>query len=176
MPLVTQQLRQLVAQPVLDRQAVSSKAGILLESILDDLALLYECSLPHNKLNLYTLGALLNGCGRLFSKHNLTVQTNANWSVDGQPENWQATPVKVAFDRISALQFIRNQVGCHFNAPGMEIPDNDVRDFGSATIALIDAITCPNCGALATRTATDGTHLRCSCPKRAARMTPVATQ
>ena len=176
MPLVTEQLRQLVAQPVLDRQAVSSKAGILLESILDDLALLYECSLPHNKLNLHTLGALLNGCGKLFSKHNLTVQMNTNWNVDGQPENWQATTARAAFDRISALQFIRNQVGCHFNAPGMEIPDNDVRDFGSATVALMDAITCPNCGALAAKTATDGTYLRCSCPKRAARMTPVAIQ
>jgi ABC-type polar amino acid transport system ATPase subunit len=176
MELVSQQLRQLVNQPLLDRQAVSSKAGILLESILDDLALLYECSLPRNKLNQYTLGALLDGCGKLFSKHNLTVQVNTNWNADGQPENWQATTAKAAFDRVNGLQFIRNQVGCHFNAPGMEIPDNDVRDFGSATIDLVTAITCPNCGALATKKATDGTHLRCSCAKKAARMTPVAIQ
>ncbi len=74
------------------------------------------------------------------------------------------------------MQFIRNQVGCHFNAPGMDIPDDDVRDFGTATIELIQAITCPNCGALATKKATDGTHLRCSCAKKASRMTPVAIQ
>ncbi|MBI1368224.1 MAG: AAA family ATPase [Planctomycetes bacterium] len=176
MPRVLDELRAKIGEAVLDRQAVSSKAGILLESILDDLTLLYECSLPHNKLNLYTLGALLNGCSKLFSKHNLTVTVNDNWNADGQPENWQATASKAAYDRVNGLQFIRNQVGCHFNTPGMEIPDGDVRDFGTATIALVEALTCPNCGALATKTANDGTHLRCSCPKKAARMTPVVIQ
>jgi energy-coupling factor transporter ATP-binding protein EcfA2 len=174
MPRVLDELRAKIGEAVLDRQAVSSKAGILLESILDDLTLLYECSLPHNKLNLYNLGALLNGCSKLFSKHNLRVTVNANWNVDGQPENWQATASKAAYDQVNGLQFIRNQVGCHFNAPGMEIPDNEVRDFGTATIALVEALTCPSCGALATKKATDGTYLRCSCAKKAARMTPVA--
>lgn len=176
MPLVTRQLQQLISQPILDRQAVSSKAGILLECILDDMALLYECSLPRNKLNLYTLGALLNGCSKLFSRHNLTVHVNSNWSVNGQAEDWQPTTARTAYDRVNALQFIRNQVGCHFNPPGAEIPDNDVRDFGSATIAFIEALTCPSCGALATKPSTDGTNLRCSCAKRAVRMTPVAIQ
>lgn len=174
MPRVLDELQAKISEAVLDRQAVSSKAGILLESILDDLTLLYECSLPHNKLNLYTLGALLNGCSKLFSKHHLTVLVNTNWNGDGQPENWQATASKAAFDKVNGLQFIRNQVGCHFNTPGMEIPDGEVRDFGSATIALVEALTCPNCGALATKKANDGTHLRCSCAKKAVRMTPVA--
>ncbi len=176
MPLVTEQLRQIVANPNLDRQAASSKAGILLESILDDLALLYECSLPRNKLNQYTLGALLNGCGKLFARHELTVQLNSNWQTAGQPDDWQPTVAKDAYDRVNALQFIRNQVGCHFNPPGTEIPDDDVRGFGSATVGLVEALTCPNCGALATKKANDGTHLRCSCKKRAVRMTPVAIQ
>jgi hypothetical protein len=176
MPLITQQLQQLIAQPVLDRQAVSSKAGILLESILDDLTLLYECLVPRNKSNLYTLGALLNGCSKLFSRHNLTVQINTNWNVDGLPENWQATSAKDAYDRVNALQFIRNQVGCHFNPPGMDIPDLDVRNFGQATFDLVAAITCPNCGILATKKSPDGTHLRCSCAKKAVHMTPVAIQ
>jgi energy-coupling factor transporter ATP-binding protein EcfA2 len=174
MPRVLDELRAKIGDAVLDRQAVSSKAGILLESILDDLALLYECSLPRNKQNLYTLGTLLNSCGKLFSKHNLTVMINTNCNADGQPENWQATASKAAFERVNGLQFIRNQVGCHFNVPGMEIPDNEVRDFGSATISLVEALTCPNCGALATKRANDGTHLRCSCAKKAVRMTPVA--
>jgi energy-coupling factor transporter ATP-binding protein EcfA2 len=173
MPRLLDELRAKIGEPVLDRQAVSSKAGILLESILDDLTLLYECSLPHNKLNLYTLGALLNGCSKLFSRHNLTVQINASWNVDGQTESWQTTTAKAAYDKVNRLQFIRNQVGCHFNTPGMEIPDDDVRDFGTATKALVEALTCPNCGLLATKTATDGTHLQCSCAKKAARMTPV---
>jgi len=42
MPLATRSLRDAVQSPHLDRQAVSSKAGILLEDVLDGLALLYE--------------------------------------------------------------------------------------------------------------------------------------
>jgi len=171
MPLVTDQLRKAIANPVLDRQAVSSKAGILLESILDDLTLLYECSLPRNELNQYTLGALLNGCVKLFTKHNLSVR---NLNTAGQPENWQASAAKTTFDRVNAMLFIRNQVGCHFSPPGTEIPDNDVREFGKATIDLFEALTCPNCGCLASKVNTGGTALRCSCSKQTVQMTPVA--
>lgn len=174
MPRVLDELRAKVAEAVLDRQAVSSKAGILLESLLDDLALLYAQSLPRNKLNEYTLGALLGGCGKLFSKHALSVEINGNWNADGQPEDWQASDPKAAFDAVNAMVFIRNQVGCHFSPPGMDIPDDDVRSFGDATVALVEAVTCPNCGVLPTKKANDGTHLRCSCSKRAAKMTPVA--
>lgn len=174
MPRVLDELRTKLGERVLDRQAVSSKAGILLESILDDLTLHYECKLPRNKRNEYTLGPLLDGCSNLFTKHNLTVQINTNWNVDDQQENWQATAASAAYERVKSLQFIRNQVGCHFNTPGMDIPDGDVRVFGTATIALVEALTCPNCGTLATKTANHGTHLRCSCPKKAVRMTPVA--
>ncbi len=176
MPLVTRQLRDLVDFPVLDRQAVSSKAGVLLEEVLDGLTLLYQCSLPRNKQNLYTLGALIGSCRKLFSRHNLTVRRNINWNTDGQPEGWQPTEGKEAFDRIDRFQFIRNQVGCHFNPPGSEIPDDEVRCFGKATVDLVGAVTCPNCGYIATKATTDGTSLRCLCSKRAIRMTPVIVQ
>ena len=176
MPLVTSQLRDLVDSPILDRQAVSSKAGVLLEEVLDGLALLYQCSLPRNKQNLYTLGALIGSCRKLFSRHSLTVRRNVNWNTDGQSEDWQPTEGKEVFDRIDRFQFIRNQVGCHFNPPGSEIPDDEVRDFGKATVDLVDAVTCPNCGYVATKPTTDGTSLRCSCSKRAVRMTPVTVQ
>lgn len=176
MPAVTQSLRALIASPVLDRQAVSSKAGILLESLLDDLATHFGCSLPRNRLNEYTLGALVNGCKKLFTRHSLSVQINAHWNADGQPEAWQPSDSLSPFNRVEALQFIRNQVGCHFNPPGMDIPDDDVREFGQATVALFEALTCPNCGMLPSKVANEGTHLRCSCPKRAARLTPVAIQ
>ncbi len=174
MPLITEQLQNLVGSPVLDRQAVSSKAGILLENILDGLALLYGRSLPRNKQNLNTLGDLIGACKRLFSTHNLTVNKNVNWDAEGQPEDWQPTDGRQAFEKTDQLQFIRNQVGCHFNPPGTEIPDDEVREFGQATVELVEALTCSNCGYLATKPITDGTALRCSCSKQAIRMTPVA--
>jgi len=174
MPLVTHKLRDLVDSPILDRQAVSSKAGVLLEEVLDGLTILYQCSLPRNKQNLYTLGALIDSCRKLFSRHSLTVRRNENWNTGGQSEDWQPTESKEAFDRIDRFQFIRNQVGCHFNPPGSEIPDDEIREFGKSTIDLVDAVTCPNCGYIATKPTTDGAVLRCSCSKRAVRMTPVS--
>ena len=86
MPLITQQLQQLADARMLDRQAVSSKAGILLEDVLDSLALLYARPLPRNKQNLYTLGDLLSACKPLFVKHNLTVNRNVSWNLPGQAE------------------------------------------------------------------------------------------
>ena len=171
---VLEELRVKVADAVLDRQAVSSRAGILLESILDDLALLYARPLPRNKLNEYTLGELINGCSKLFTRHSLGVEINARWDAEGPPEDWQPSDSRAAFDQVAGLQFIRNQVGCHFSPPGMEIPDDEVRGFGAATIALVGALACPSCGALATKKSNDGTHLRCTCTKRAVHMTPVA--
>ncbi|MFC1492882.1 AAA family ATPase [candidate division KSB1 bacterium] len=176
MPLITEQLQELTDAPVLDRQALSSKAGILLECTLDGLALQYGQSLPRNKQNLYTLGALVNASSKLFTRHSLTVKRNVNWNVADQPEDWQETPGSAAFERIKALQFIRNQVGCHFNPPGTEIPDNGVREFGGATVDLVEALTCPNCGYLATKPTREGTALRCSCSKQAIRMTPVTAE
>ena len=80
---------------------------------------------------------------------------------------------KEAFGRVDALQFIRNQVGCHCNPFGHDIPDDAVREFGRATVALVAALTCPSCGYIATKVDTSGTFLRCSCAKRAVRMTAV---
>ena len=173
MPRVLDELRDQLEEPILDRQVIASKAGILLESILDDLTLLYECSLPRNVKNEYTLGALLSGCRKLFHNRELGVKINKNWDMDGQPEDWQDTAAKDAYDRIAKMSFIRNQVGCHFNISGMEIPDNEVRDFATSTIELVEALTCPHCGFIPTKIANNGTHLRCSCTKRAVRMTPV---
>ena len=169
----TDQLRQLATEQVLDRQSVSSKAGILLENVLDGLALLYALPLPRNKLHLYTLGDMLKACRKLFDRHSLTVTNNVNWDADHQPEDWQAVDAATAFGKVDALTFIRNQVGCHFNLPGTEIPDNVVREFGQATVDLVQALTCPNCGYLAKKIANGGAHLRCTCPKQAIRMTPV---
>jgi len=171
-PLITDELQNLLAKPVLDRQAVSSKSGVLLERTLDEIAFLYKRPLPRNKLGQYTLGELAQACSKVFSKYRLTVKRNIHWD-DGEPEEWETMDVTVPFHKISDLKFIRNQVGCHFNVAGLEISDADVRRFGCATLDFVNALTCPSCGYLATKVANDGTHLRCSCPKRPVRMTPV---
>ena len=174
MPAVTLQLRQCLTEPVMDRQAVASKAGILLENVLDGLSLHYKRPIPRNRQNEYTLGDLMTACLKLFSTYNLTVQQNVNWQLDDGEEDWQSVDATGPFDRIRELQFIRNQVGCHFNVAGMEIPDNDIQAFGEATADLVDALTCSCCGMMATRAASDNSHLRCSCRAKTIRMKPIS--
>lgn len=171
-----QKLRQMIDAPVLDRRSVAVEAGVLLESVLDELAALYRCKLPRNKRNEYTLAELVAGCAPLFDKYNLTVQIDSNWDTVGQPEDWHPTEAAAPFARIRDNMVIRNQVGAHYSELGMDIAENEVRDFGNATFDLVSALTCPSCGRLATTLAADGSHLRCTCPKKPIRMTPERTR
>lgn len=169
---VLEQLRQAVSEAVIDRQLISSKAGILLENILWSLSIVYRRPVPATVDNQHTLGELHNACSKLFSRHFLAVQRNANWRYEDSSESWQAVEVSASFDRVGQLQFIRNQVGCHFNEPGTQIPNNEIKEFGEATVALVEGIICPNCGFIASKPTNDGTALRCKCTKQAVRMTP----
>jgi len=173
MSRVLDQLREAVAEPIIDRQLISSKSGILLENILWSLSLVYKRPVPATEDNQHTLGELYNACSRLFNRHSLTVQHDENWNDESSPESWQDSDVLSPFTTIGQFQLIRNQVGCHFNEPGAHIPDREVKEFGMATIALVEGICCPCCGFLASKPTTDGTALRCKCPKQAVRMTPV---
>jgi hypothetical protein len=65
--------------------------------------------------------------------------------------------------------FIRNWVGCHFSSSGLEVVDTDVEALGKATVSLVRALTCLNCGDIPDRAA--GTHFRCGCKQT--RMSPL---
>ena len=55
------ELKDALDQSGWDRQAVASKAGIVLESLLDFITIRYRCSVPRNARNEHTLGDL--ACG-----------------------------------------------------------------------------------------------------------------
>lgn len=166
-------LRGLAEDNFLDRQRTASKAGVMLESTLDDLALTYRLKLRKDESGTNSLGELLDASGKLFTKYKLGVQRDVNWDNAGVKSKLVSTDPKSAFDRIVTLKFIRNQIGCHWNPIGDEIPDEDVREFGKATADFIESMTCPNCGHLASKTTSDGRNLRCTCKKQAVLMTPV---
>lgn len=173
MPPIVDQLQLAVSSAMIDRQLISSKAGILLENVLSSLTIVYRRPVPATVNNQNTLGDLFDACRRLFSRHSLTIRQDTNWNVQNSSESWQEVDVSTPFERVGRLQFIRNQVGCHFSEPGTEIPDNEVKEFGEATVALVKGLICPSCGFVASKLNHDGTALRCKCPKKAVRMTPV---
>jgi hypothetical protein len=140
--LSTEELSYYLAQAPLDRQVVASKAGVLLESLLDWLALRYELRLPRRADPRYALGDLLNAIGGPLRKVLKVERVDAAGVV-------QATlPLQPLLDDLSAMTWIRNQVGAHYNPDGEAVPDGDVRRLAETTLALADALACPTCGAL----------------------------
>ena len=167
--LAVQELVDALQTQPLDRQAVASRAGILLEAVLDRLTLQYRRRVPRTRDGDLTLGDLLGSCKKLFDV--LTVERTLP-STAGDPSPDQPSvnaAIQPFFQDTGPWVFIRNQVGCHFSFSGSEIVDADVVAFGKATASLVKTLTCLNCGDIPDRA--DGTHFRCGCKQT--KMTPL---
>lgn len=151
------------AEPM-DRQIVASKAGILLESLFDHLALLYRCKLPRQAEPTYTLGDLADCFGKKL-RPALRAQTiDGNGAVTGE------AGIGELVSQIGGIGWIRNQVGCHWNPMGMDVGDGEVRQFAERTIELAEILVCASCGELPRRVGA-GTHWECGC--RLLRLYPI---
>lgn len=131
--LAVKELRDFAAAVPFDRQVAASKAGIFLESLLDQLALLYECKVPRKPEPVYTLGELMDSFGK-----KLLPALKSELHLDGALP--KTTALKPLFENIAGFSWIRNQVGCHWNTAGFDVPDADVLQFTQKTLAFADAI------------------------------------
>jgi recombinational DNA repair ATPase RecF len=168
--LAVRDLRETLKTDPLDRQAVASQAGILLEALLDRLAVQYRVRLPRNRDNQWTLGDLLNACSKLSKQ--LTVEkvlSDSEETAEDEPRPGIQASMKPFLEEAGRLSFVRNQVGAHFNLDGTDVPDDDIRAFGEATVSLATALTCSNCGDVPSRST--GDYFLCGCKKT--KMTPL---
>lgn len=163
--LAVQDLEAAITTRPLDRQAVASQAGILLEALLDRLTLQYRRRVPRTRDGDLTLGDLLDSCKKLFDV--LVVERSLPTGSVNLPTAKAA--IQPFFQDTGPWVFIRNQVGCHFSFSGSEVVDADVEALGRATVSLVKAITCLNCGDIPDRD--DGTNFHCGCKQT--RMTPL---
>jgi hypothetical protein len=148
------ELRRLLTVEPLDRQALASRAGILLEATLDKLTLLYHCRVRRQAGNDYDLGDLFGGIDKRLKK---ALQTGAEPHRD-------AVRLEAAFDRLASSKWVRSQVGAHYNYTGMEVSDKEVIEFGQATLDLLESLVCPKCGDLPRKS--DGSLWWCGCDTR----------
>ena len=123
----------------MNRQAVASQSGVLLEQLLDELTLRYGCSLPRKRPAVYTLGELAQGLDRKLRTLLRTEHLDEAGNIVGQHA---LDPLITA---AASDSWIRNQVGAHFNPNAAGIPDSAVRKFGENVVALGDALICPHC-------------------------------
>jgi len=145
------EIRESVAETPFDRQKVASKAGILLEHLLDEIVLKYALSVPRRPIQKYTLNELFFAIDSKTRKLLSVVKgTNAPVCLQGSLDNLHGT------------LFVRNDVGCHYTETGALLGDGDVRDFGNQVIGLADMLLCDSCGAFPNKNRT-GSCWECGC-------------
>lgn len=146
--LAIDELRQVLAdQSHFDRQAITSKSGVILENILDYLSVLFQCRVPRKPKNDYQLRELLDSIsGKLMNLLKVEhLGKNALGKYDGTIIS-KTEDLKTLLNNIKQLAIVRNWVGAHFNYDGSTVSDNDVEQFGKLTLELSELITCPDSG------------------------------
>lgn len=150
------ELQKIMGQPNFNRESAASKAGVILESLLDFITLKFRCAIPRNARNEYTLGDLANGVDSKLSKE-LRVRKSA--MIGGTKSEIQLKPL---INAATASQWIRNCVGCHFNLLGSEVPDVEVKSFCQNVLELSSNLICAFCETLPTRRPS-GSYWQCKC-------------
>lgn len=159
--LAVDELVAFIAATPFDRQVTASKAGILLEAILDYLALQYRCRVPRTHDGSYTLGELLDSTESLFKKleiHRPDIDGSGKPKV---PAQYVSANCVAVMSQIRSLNFLRNQVGAHFNVAGAAVSDADVQQFSDLTVKLAEALSCPTCGQIPGKKM--AAYSQCSC-------------
>jgi len=151
-----EELKQALGERRFDRQVIASKAGIVLESLLDFLTLKYRCKVPRNARNEHTLGDLAIG---IDSKLGKELRTRRLLGSGGDKADISLKPL---IDASTAQPWIRNAVGCHFNILGSDATDKDVRGFCESVVALATELVCASCKMLPTRRPS-GSYWECKC-------------
>lgn len=152
--LSVEELENYLQDDKFERNIVANKAGILLEGLIDHIALRYNCRLPRRAEPDYALGELLISVeGKL--KKALSVQKR---QTDG---TFTPSPLEPVLEEIKALSWIRNEVGCHFRLDN-NTSDTEVKHFGEITISLAKSLICDGCGELPYRDKS-GSYWKCRC-------------
>ena len=153
------QLKALLAIEPIDRQALASKAGVLLEAALRELCIQYKCKMSFNAEGQHTLGEYLNGIDSKLRKLMKCV-TNSK-SVSPSTPTQTSTDILPLLAAVDSMTWIRNQVGAHFNLSGMDLTDAQISEFAKSTCSLLDALICLECGELPRKNT--GSFFACTC-------------
>lgn len=140
--LSVDELREYLSHEPLDRQIVASKAGILLESLLDYLTILYQCRMPRKRDTNYVLSDLLSGVGKNLRKSLKVVHVDPASKVE------DTNNLLDIINDLSGMTWLRNQIGCHWNIIGGSVSDQDVDIFVTKTLDLADHLICKQSGEL----------------------------
>lgn len=133
----SERLRALLHEASPDHQAICSKAGVILEAILDFLTQLYECHVPRRNGSNYTLGDLLPA---IDSKLRKAMRVEHRQEDASGTVSYHARQLEPHLNELMRIAQVRNVTGCHFNALSFDMLDSDAITFGTEVLALADAL------------------------------------
>jgi hypothetical protein len=121
-----------------DLQSLVSRAGVILEAVLDHLTVTYECALPRKKTTTpYTLGELLNGVPRRL-RDALRVEVRTTDTSGGT--SYQERPLGPLLDALAEIAQTRNAMGAHFTDLSFELLDDDALRFAKLALELAETV------------------------------------
>jgi len=135
-------LKALLSDPNPDVQAITGKAGVILEALLDFLTLQYGCAVPRRQGNAYVLNDLLSAVnGKLLAALKTeTLDPAASGHVLSTVE------LKPILDEIAGIAQARNVLGAHFNSLAFDLYHTDGIRFAKLVEQLSDALVCSDHG------------------------------
>lgn len=137
-------LKTLLAESPVDPQAICSKAGVILEAVLDYLTQKYECRVPRRQSGAYTLGEFLLAIdGKLRDALKVELRDGL---IDANATPHETIPLKPILDELQRIAQARNAIGAHFKAISFELLDTDAIGFAKQVVQLVDALTHPEHG------------------------------
>lgn len=137
-------LRALLAESPIDPQGICSKAGVILEAVLDYLTQKYECAVTRRQGGAYTLGDLLPAIkGSLRDALKVEIRDGIT---DATAAPSSVIALKPILDELARIAQARNAFGAHFKAISFELLDTDAVGFAKHVLLLVDALTHPEHG------------------------------
>jgi energy-coupling factor transporter ATP-binding protein EcfA2 len=130
-----ERLRAALAEPQIDVQVICSKAGVVLEALLDFLTQLYECEVPRRKENRYTLGDLLPAIDK-----KLKAKLRVEVADDASPPSYTSHDLGPLFTELHAISQARNLLGAHFSQLSSELLDADGERFARRVLELAELL------------------------------------
>jgi len=157
-----EKLRALLDTSPLDRQAVCSKAGVLLEQILDELTKHYRSRMPRGNRAEYTLNDYVSATKELFKKLKIQKTVSESESED--------LPLEKFYKDLVDFVTVRNLLGAHFNFKAEDYSDAEAIEMAELVHKCASDLLCNTCRGLALKE--DKTSGAWTCECKATKMFP----
>ncbi|HEC26234.1 MAG TPA: hypothetical protein ENI67_02350, partial [Gammaproteobacteria bacterium] len=147
--LAIDELEALLDDDDVPRSQIAMDAGMLLENMLDHISLHYGLRMTRRPEPLYTLNELYS-----------VVRAIKNWKTIRDDIE---TEIKPLLDALGENLPVRNEVGAHYNINGELLSDDEIKEFGRATVLLARSLTCHTCSGMPERRDKQAGDWVCQC-------------